>query len=813
MTLLRNLLQDARYAVRQLRRSPIFALTAIATLALAIGVSTSVFSVLDATIVRPLPYHDPDGIVSLQTYSPEGYTQPASWPQYLDWRKDNSTLSALTGFLPQSANLESTSASGSTAQAVHSVAGTDNFFDVFEVKPLLGRTFAAGEDQPGRNDVAVLSYELWQQGFGGSKSVIGSTIRLDGVATTVIGVMPSGFRYPLSVTNAVYRPFHLSKNEIDRRGSHFLPTIARLKPGVSIQQAQADMQHVFDNLGRQYPDEAGRRVQMRTLAEATLGSTAAPLRVLTMAVLGVLLIGCVNIAGLLLARGVRRQREFGLRSAVGAGRGRLARQLLTESAMLSLAGAGVGVLLAAGLLQTMRQLLIHSLARGADVHLNLAVLGATVAIALVTGLAAGVLPALRSAKIAPSIALRSGGSAGTSRGQNRLRSTMITVQVAVALGLLVCSGLLLRNLQALRNTKLGFDPDKMMTEQVYLTPANYEGRDMVTSFYQPLLEKVRAIPGVQQAGVINLLPILQWGNNSDITIVGHPPPPPHQETLAENRIVVPGALEAIGAHLVKGRWLDASLDRKDGDLAANVNEAFVRKFFAPGEDPVGRQVQWGDTKVNIVGVTSDLRQSLTEPPMAEMDAPSSQVPAQFAVDVFSQMQIVIRTSVAPESIAAPLREAMHQIDPTVPFREPETMHEVIAETLTFERMESWLFGIFAALALLLSMVGIYGMVHHEVEVRTRDIGVRMALGSSRGRVVRDILTRVAALMLGGVSAGWLLTLALRSVIASVVELNAAHDAVLLALLTLGLLLIGLLASLVPTRNAATIDPIQALRNE
>jgi predicted permease len=814
--LLRNLVQDVRYAVRQLRRSPVFAVTAIGTLALAIGVSTSVFSVLDATIVRPLPYKDPDGIVRPRTYSPEGYTQPASWPEYLDWRKDNSTLSALAGFNPQSANLESASFGGSTggrADAVMAVYGTDNFFDVFQVKPLLGRTFAPGEQDAGKNDVVVLSYELWQQSFGGSKDVVGKTIHVDGVANTVIGVMPAGFRYPLDVVNGLYRPMHLTKSQIERRGGHFLPTIGRLKPGVTIEQAQADMQHVMNDLARQYPDEAGRRVQIRTLAEQVLGKTAGPLRVLTLAVFGVLLIGCVNIAGLLLARGVRRQREFGLRAAVGAGRGRLARQLLTESAILSLTGAAVGVLFAAGLLQTMRQLLISALARGADVHLNLAVLAATVAVALVTGLAAGVLPALRSARIAPSLALRSGGSAGTSRGQNRLRSGMITVQVAVALGLLVCSGLLLRNLQALRNTKLGFDPAKLVSEEVFVTAANYQGRDLLTSFYEPLFEKVRAIPGVTKVGAINMLPIMNYGSNSDITIVGHPPPPPHQESLAENRIVTPGALEAIGAHLVKGRWLDASLDRKGGDLSANVNDAFVKKFFAPGEEAVGRQIQWGDMKVNIVGVTSDLRQSLTEPPMAEMDIPAAQVPAEFSVETLSAMQLVMRTSVAPETIAAPLRDAMRQVDPTVPFREPETMHEVIAETLTFERMESWLFGIFAALALLLSMVGIYGMVHHEVEVRTREIGVRMALGSSRGRVVGDILRRVAVLMVAGVAVGWMLTLALRKAIASVVELNAAHDAMLLAGLTAALVLIGMLSSLVPARNAATIDPMEALRNE
>ena len=514
-TILRNLMQDLGYSVRQLRRAPIFALTAILTLALAIGVSTSVFSVLDATIVRPLPYHDPDGIVSLRTTS-DGYTQPASWPQYLDWRRDNKTLSALAGFQVDSANLES---DGGT-DPVHAVDTTDNFFDVFQVKPLLGRTFAAGEDQAGRNDVVVLSYEMWQERFGASRDVVGHTLRVNGVVNTIVGVMPAGFRYPLTASHAIYRPFHLATTQISNRGGHFLPTIGRLKPGVSLEQAQADMTRVFNDLGRQYPDENGNAVKLRTLAEATLGKTAAPLRVLTLAVLGVLLIGCVNVAGLLLARGVRRQREFGLRAAVGAGRGRLARQLLTESVLLSLVGAGVGVAFASGLLQAIRQLLIVSLARGADVHLNLTVLAATVVVALVTGAGAGVLPALRSSRIAPSLALRSGGSAGTSRGQNRLRGGLIAVQIAVALGLLVCSGLLLRNLQAMRNTELGFDPEKLLSEEVFVTATNYQtvqsgqtgtngeaglkyqtgsngqagqtgtnsnGRDMLTGFYTPLI--------------------------------------------------------------------------------------------------------------------------------------------------------------------------------------------------------------------------------------------------------------------------------------------------------------------------------------
>jgi predicted permease len=808
-----SILQDLQFAIRQLRRSPGFALVAIATLALAIGVSTSVFSVLDATVVRPLPFNQPDRIVQLQTRSPQGYGQSASWPTYQDWRRDNHTFSALAGFITSSANLEWGDAAGTNAEPIRAIYGTDNFFDVFAVKPILGRTFAPGEDQPGHNDVVVLSYELWQQNFAGRPEIIGKTIKVDGIVNTVIGVMPAGFRYPLGVAGGLYRPFHLPAERMQKRGQHFMRVIGRLKPGVSIAMAQADLAQVFVNLGRTYPDEAGARVALQSLATATLGDTAGPLRVLTLAVFGVLLIGCINLAGLLLARGVRRQRELSLRSAIGAGRSRLVRQLLTEAAVLSLAGGAAGVLLAAGLLQAMRQLLVHSLARGSEVQLNLPVLAATFTVAVATGLAAGALPALQSSRLSPSMALRSGGSAGVSRGQNRLRSILITVQVAIALGLLVCSGLLLRNLRSLRSTDLGFSPDNLLTAEIFLTPANYQGRDVLTSFYQPLTEQVRAIPGVESAGLINILPIEEWGSNSDIQIVGQPPPPPHQERLAENRILTPGILESFGARLVSGRMLDPSHDRKDTALSATLNQAFVRKFFAPGENPLGRQIDWGGIKVNIVGVTTDLRQDLTQPPLAEMDLLATQIPDQYALETLTRMNLVIRTTVPPASIAGPLRDALHRVDPSVPFRAPLTMHQVIAETLIFDRLETWLFSIFAALALLLSLVGIYGMVHLEVELRTRDIGVRMALGSTRARVVGQIVSRVARLMAAGMALGWLLTFALQKAIASVVELHARHDALLLTTLTAALGIIGIAASLLPARRAASIDPMQALRSE
>ena len=807
-----TILQDLHFALRQLRRAPAFALVAIATLALAIGVSTAVFSVLDATVVRPLPFNHPESIVALRTWSPQGYGQPASWLQYQDWRAQNTTLSALAGYDTGSANLEA----GTDAAPIRTVETTDNFFGVFAVPPILGRTFLQGEDTPGHNDVAVLSYELWQQTFAANPAVIGTTIKVDGSPSIVVGVMPAGFRFPLSVTNALYRPFHLPLGRNSNRGQHFMPTIARLKPGITLQQAQADLNQVFLNIGRAYPEEAGRRVKLTPESEAALGNTAGPLRVLTLSVFGVLLIGCVNIAGLLLARGVRRQRELGLRAAVGAGRARLVRQLLTEASVLSLTGALAGIAVAATLLQLIRQLLVHSLARGADVHLNLTVLAATVATALLTGLAAGALPAIQSARIAPSLALRSGGSAGSSRGQNRLRSTLIATQIAIALSLLVVSGLLLRNLASLRNTSLGFSPQGLFTEQISLTPATYAGRDMQTAFYEPLLTRLRSLPGVEGAGAIQILPIQDYGSNSDVSIVGKPPAPPNQETLAENRILLPGALEAIGARVLRGRALSTQLDRADSAFSVTVNQAFVRKFFTPGEDPVGRQIAWGNKpaiNLTIVGVLSDLRQDLNQPPLAEFQIAAAQVPAQYRIESLSHMTLVVRTSGDPAALAPLVRQAMHDVDPTVPFRPPLTMQNVIADQLTFQRLESWLFGIFAALALLLSLVGIYGMVHHEVELRTRDIGVRMALGSTRARVVRGILTRVTTLMALGIAAGWALTLSLQKLLSAVIELKPAQNALLLTAVTLTLALFGIAASLFPARRAASIQPTEALRSE
>ena len=810
-TVAATLTQDLRFAVRQLRRAPGFAAVAILKLALGIGSATAVFSVIDAVLLRPLPFAHGDRLVFPDTHARAGYTQPWSWLSYVDARPQLQTFDAFAGYSDISKiNLESPSGPVS----LQAVKGTDNFFNVFGVKPLLGRTFVAGEDQPGRDTVAVLSYEVWQTNFGGRADVLGKSVRLDGAPSTVIGVMPAGFRFPLSARNAIYKPLNPEAKFRASRGSHWMRTVGLLKPGVTLPEAQADLTRVLNDLGRAYTDtDTGRTVHILPLRESVTGEAAGPLHTLLLAVFALLAIACVNVAGLLLARGVKREREMALRAAIGAGRARLLRQVITEGLVLSAVGLALGIVLSAVLLSTMRAFLITAVDRGADIHLNPTVLLFSVLIAAGTSLAASLAPALRLSGADPNRALRSGGSTGVSRGQHRLRSGFIITQVALSLVLLVTSGLLLRNLRAQLHTPLGFDPARILTTAIQLSPGEYEHRDPLTAFYRPLLERVAHLPGVEAAGVVNILPIQNWGSNSDIHIAGQPPYPPNQEMLAEVRVASTGYFDAMGIRLLRGRSLSPAEDTPDLNFPnIIVNQAFQKKFFPGGGDPIGAHTDGGD-KNNIVGLVTDVRQNLSAPPLAELDWLIDGIDPKDRPGFLGNMNLVVRSSADPRHLVPSIREAMHQVDPTVPFLAPETMTDVVSESLVFERLENWLFGLFAAFALTLAVIGLYGLTSHEVELRTRDIGVRMALGSTRARVVRGILARVATLMLVSVTVGWALTLALRRVLASVVELHPAHDLLLLAVITLVLTFAGLAASLLPARRAATIDPIQALRTE
>jgi putative ABC transport system permease protein len=819
-TWLESVEQDLRFGIRQVTQSPGFGLTVMVTLALTIGIATAVFSVLYAMVIRPLPYRDAARIAALDTRSAGGGPQAASYPEYLDWRRMSRSFSALAGLSLSTVGLE-----GSTGPvALHEVQATDNFFDVFGVSPILGRTFAAGEDQPGKNDLVVLSYEVWQQDFGGRASAVGQTVRLDGNRYTVIGVMPAGFRFPIHFLNAVYVPLHLTSYQKSERGNHWLRTIARLKAGVTARQAEQDLDAIFTQLGKNDAFNAGRTVHAVDLTTWVVGDTSNSLRLLLCAVLAVLVIGCVNVAGLLLARGVKREREIALRSALGARRGRIVRQLVTEALVFAALGAAGGIALAYGLLRVIRMLLIASLSRGAEVAVNLPVLAAAMATAIAVTVLAALIPALRLSGTAPTAALKSGGGAGANRSQHRLRTGFVVTQVALALTLLVVSGLLLEMLQRLRDTQLGFRPDHLLTAEIDLPHGSYAGRDVVADFYQPLLDRVAALPGVRAAGLIQMLPGTGWGWNSEhVHIYGTEPLKNPRTDPAEVRFVSPGYYKVFQDSLVEGRLIDPRVDKQSTRVVCVVNEAFAKKFIPAGRDPVGMEIGDNDQtdtlptqphpRILIVGVVKDLRQTIYQPPFPEMDYLIAQIPRAQTIDAVGSMNLAIRTSVDPDSLVPALRTAFQDVDATVPLRNPETMQALLADVLTFQRLENWLFGAFAALAVLLAVVGLYGLISHEVQLSTREIGIRLALGASRRAIVDGIFRRVGWMLGLGVAIGLAVTLAAERLINAVVAVEPQRNAGLIAALTLGLALVGLVVTALPARNASRVEPMEALRED
>jgi predicted permease len=812
-----NLLRDLGYAVRQLRRAPGFAITAIATLALSVGIATAVFCVINAVVLQPLPYAQPGRVVDIDTHSGAGgYIQPASWPSYLDERNQSTSFQALAGYFRWRESAAETPAGPAVLQVVRT---SSNFFDVFGVPPILGRGFLPGEEQTGKNDVVVLGYDAWMKHFNGARSVVGSAVRLDGHTYTIVGVMPAGFRFPLNTRDGLYMPVHLdAAGWMSTRGGHWLRTVGRLKDGVSVQQAQADIQHVFDNIGKAYPDtDGGRTVRLQPLSQAVDQQSRGPLWVLLGAVLAVLAIGCVNIAGLLLSRGVKRRREMAMRVAIGAGRARLLRQLLTEGLLLALAGAAGGVLLAWSILDLMRTFLIKALQRGADVHLNWTVLGVSIAVAIVASLAASLYPGLKLSSVDPNTALRAGGSAGTGRSEHRLRAGFVITQVALTLVLLVVAALLMRVVTRYRQVNLGYDPAHILAVDLHVAPVRYDGRDVVADFYQPLLDRVSHVHGVRAAGLIDMLPIEAWGSNSDVHIAGQPPYPKNAEMLAETRMVSTGYFDVFGLTLHAGRLLSPALDpstNKAGTVM--VNQAFVSEYLPhgmSGSTPKLDDAKDPDEYTQIVGATGDVRQDLREKPLAEMDYLIDEIPPAQRAATLSAMVLVVRANGDPRQLIVPLRQALHDVDPTVPFDDPRTMTDVINEELVFDRMVGWLFGIFASMALLLALVGLYGLVSHEVEQGARDIGVRMALGATRQHVLGMVLRRVAWMLGAGALAGLVLAFAARKLIGIVIYFDARQESGNFVAIAALLVVAGLLAALIPARRAASIEPMQALRAE
>jgi len=808
-----NLLQDIRFAIRMLHKSPAFTLVAVLTLALGIGATAAMFSVMDAVLLRPLPYADARRIVDIQTWSSSGYWQTSSWPGYLEMRKLALTFEALAGYEDF---WGMTLKVGDQSRYLNVVQGTDNFFNVFGVRPLLGRTFSPGESQEGKNRVVVLSYEVWRQSFGGNRQIIGQTVKLDGDPYVVIGVMPAGFRFPVTKPNLLYIPVHVRPSFADEWRTHWLMTIGRMKTGVSIQQASADLSHVLSEIGQEKPDsDKGRTATVAPITTAVHGKGELPeIAVMLGAVFAVLLIACANVAGLLLARGVTREREMALRVAIGAARSRLIRQLLVENSVLGILGSAVGLLLAVGLLAAMRAFLIHAFMRGAEIHLNVAIVAVTLVIGVLSSVGAGLIPAVRAAHSEPNAALKSGSSAGTSRQQHHLRAGFVITQVSLSLLLLILSGILLLTLHRMLQADIGFNPSHLLALEVNFPAGDFKSRDYVQDVMMPMEARVRAIPGVTAAGWKDQGPLLGYGAGTALQIVGQPPDPPNRERTSESRGVTSGYFATLGIPILRGRDFDAR-DTANSQPVAIVNEAWVKEFLTKGLDPLAQAFQQKNGKnIAIVGVTGNARQNALEPARPEIDFPFSRFTLKDQQDAGSvSFFLYVHTAVPPLSIVPQLRAALHDIAPVLAFQMPVAMEDLLSENLVNNRMESWVFGIFAGIAVLLVAVGIYGLLMQEVTSHTRDIGVRMALGATREGIARLMFSRISILLGAGLGIGLLLTILLRRVVESVVAIEFARDGTVIAILVILLAIIGMLAALVPVRRATSIDPMQALRSE
>jgi putative ABC transport system permease protein len=812
---LESILSDIRFALRQLARSPGFTITAVLTLALGIGATAALFSVIDAVVLRPLPYNDVKRIVSIQTNSPSGDWQMSSWPGYLQMRRLSSAFDNLAAYEDF---WGMTLKAGDQTRYLNVDQGTDNFFDVFGVPPLLGRTFHAGEDQPGKNNIVVLSYEVWRQSFNSNRNIIGTVVTLDGESYEVVGVMPAGFRFPFDKPNLVYIPMHVSANAVGQWRSHWLMTFGRMKPGISIAQADADTAHVMQEISQEKPDsDNGRTATLIPISTTLRGASELPeIYLMLGAVLAVLLIACANVAGLLLARGVAREREMALRVAIGAVRGRLIRQLLVENTLLGAMGAVAGILFAAGLLAAMRAFLIHAFMRGANITLNTEVIAATVVIGIVSSISAGLIPAWRAAKSHPGGSLKSGASTGTTRRQHTLRAGFVVAQIALSLTLLVFSGALLLTLQRMLRADIGFNPDHLLTLEINIPSGDYaaKGRDSVRELLFPLEERVRQIPGVIAAGINEQGALMGYGAGVYLPLVGQPPVSPDRQATSESRGITPGYYAALGTPMVRGRNFDAQ-DTPASQPVAIVNQAWVKEFLPKSLDPVAQAFREGDgSKVVIVGVVADARQNALEPARPEIDFPISQESIQQQQNTGSwSLHLYVRTAVPPMSVVPQLRQALRDVGPAIAFQQPQTMDDQLSDALVSNRMESWVFGIFAFIAVLLVAVGIYGLLMQEVASHVRDIGVRMALGASRGGITQMMLARIAVLLGIGLSGGLVLTLLLRRVVDSIVVVHFGRDGFMIAALVTLLSAIGLLAAVTPIRRAASIDPMQALRGE
>ncbi len=804
-----TMLQDIRYAFRLLAKSPGFTAIAILTLALGIGANTAIFTVVNAVLLRPLPYRDPSHLVLVVERS-KYPTITVSYQNYLDWRDQSHSFESVEAIY--GANMTLTGKGDPQRLVARRV--TAGFFPTLGVSPKIGRNFTPEEDHAGGTPVAILSYGLWQSNFGGSNSILGQTVNLDAQPFTVIGVMPPGFKF--FQDSDVFLAFHPWANTLpDDRNWHpgILP-VARLKSGTTIEQARAEMKTISKRLEDQYPIyNTGCSSDVILAHDQLVQSSRPALLLLLGAVSFVLLIACVNVANLLLARAAARGREVAIRTAMGAGRGRIIRQLLTESVILSLAGALLGLLFGWAALGPLLKISATSLPQGAVVNLDGWVLAFTAGVAILTGLLFGIFPALRTAKLDLRETLNESSRGSTAGpGHHRLGNALVTLEIALSLLLLIGAGLLLRSFSRMQDVSPGFQADHLFVADIPVSQAAYARPEQRFSFYDRLLDRARTLPGVRSAGAATFLPVSGGGSVIHFNIAGRPPKSASDFITAGYRAVSAGYFETLGVSLLRGRLLTPA-DRENAPNVCLINASFVKVFF-PDINPLGQHIQLGATPekdvplMEIVGVVGDTSPGLGTDPQAEMYVPYRQVDA--LLPIF-QLSIVMRTAGDPMLQTSALRSALSQIDPNQPLVKVRTMEDNMATTVAQPRFRAWLIGIFAVLALLLSGVGVYGVMSYTVTQRISEIGIRVTMGAQPQDVFRIIVGQALTLALIGVAIGVVAALALTRLLHTFLFGISAYDPFTFVGVSVLLTIVALAASFFPARRATLVDPLIALR--
>ncbi len=801
------LIQDLRHALRRLAKSPGFTLAAVVTLALGIGATTAIFSVVDAVLLRPLTFGDPSRLVLVwERFGARNQDRNVVNPaNYLDWRDRATSFSELAAF-----GWSQETFTGDAPELVQGRTVTPNFFRTVGLTPLLGRTFSRAEAESGGPNVLVLSYGLWRRRFGGDSGVVGRSIPVAGGAATVLGVMPPTLRPMPWGTEEFWAPLRL--NEGNRaRGGRYLMVVGRLKPGVTQTAAQAEMNVITQALQQEYPGfDTGWTANVVSLTDQVVGSARRALLVVLGAVILVLLIAAANVGNLVLARVEARQRELAVRTALGASRARLVSQWLAESALLALVGGAAGVVLARWGVDLLVAVAPPYIPRLAEIVVDTRVLAVAVLVSIVVGIGAGLPAALGVTTQGLAVGLRSETRSTTGdRVARRWRDSLVVVQVSLALVLLSGAGLLIRSLRQLSAIQPGFDLSHVTTMAIDLPQAKYADGARQTSFYAQLADRIRGTPGVSEVGAISLIPLVPQATATRFTIVGRPEPKAGEWTSADIRIADPGYFAALRLRLVRGRTFTAA-DRGDAPPVVVINEKMARQFWL-GADPLGArlQVNWTNPTAHpeIVGVVGDVRtSSLDADVRAMIYYPLAQAPT-------GSMTLAIRHSGDPGPVVAAVRAAVRDLDHDVPLTDVATMATRLARSMSDRRYPMLLLSGFAALAMLLAAIGLYGLLSYVVSRRTREIGVRMALGANRAAVLRLVLRDGVRLTLIGAAVGAVASSVAARALGHLLYGVGPTDPLTFAAVGLLLVSVALVASYLPAARATRVDPVEALRTE